>query len=163
MARNPTSMSAQERAALLDEPGYSLQLATIGANGYPHLSAMWYVYWNGRLYFNTYGTSQKGLNMARDPRVSCMVEVGKQYSQLRGVVIQGRVVQVSDAREFEAVSLALIRRYPMPDATATPEQMLEHVKRTTRRLLYRVEPEHVYSWDHSKAQARQPRRTTQRP
>jgi PPOX class probable F420-dependent enzyme len=158
MASNPIAMSEQERAALLSEPGYSLQLATIGANGYPHLSAMWYVYANGRLYFNTYATSQKGLNMARDPRVSCMVEVGKEYAQLRGVVIQGRVAQVTDPKEFEAVSLALIRRYPMPDADALPEQMLERLRRTPKRLLYRVEPEYSYSWDHRKARARQPRR-----
>jgi PPOX class probable F420-dependent enzyme len=158
MVSNPTSMSEEERAALLSEPGYTLQLATIGANGYPHLSAMWYVYTRSRLYFNTYATSQKGLNMARDPRVSCMVESGKQYTQLRGVVIQGKVVQVSDPQEFEFVSIALIRRYPMPSPELTPEQVYANIKRLTKRLLYRVEPEYIYSWDHSKASAREPRK-----
>src|SRR5262245_31867092 len=132
---NPVTMTDQELTAFLNEPGYSLQLATIGANGYPHLSAMWYVYTRGRLYFNTYSTSQKGLNMARDSRVSCMVEAGKQYKQLRGVVIQGKVVQVTDGMEFEEVNMALIRRYPMPSPELTPEQVFENVKRTKKRFL----------------------------
>ena len=159
MASNPVTMTEEELTAFLDQPGYSLQLATIGANGYPHLSAMWYVYLHGRIYFNTYETSQKGRNIARDPRVSCMVETGKQYNELRGAVVQGKVVQVTDPEEFEEVSMALIRRYPMPSAELTPELVFENVKRTKKRLLYRVEPEHAYSWDHGKAGALQPRPT----
>jgi PPOX class probable F420-dependent enzyme len=158
LSTNPTGMSEEERAAFLDEPGYSLQLATQGTNGYAHLSAMWYVYRGGRLYFNTYAASQKGVNMARDPRVSCMVEAGKWYPELRGVVIQGRVAEVTDPREWEEVSLALITRYPLPSKTMTPEQLLEGVRRNKKRLLYRVDPEHVYSWDHRKQGAAAPRK-----
>ena len=155
---NPASMNDAEIAAFLNERGLSMQLATLGANGYPHLSAMWYVFMDGRLYFNTYISSQKGLNLTRDPRVSCMVEAGKQYQELRGVVIQGKVVLVTEPAEWETVSKELIRRYPMPTPTITPEIMLENVRRTTKRKLFRVEPEHTYSWDHGKSAAAKPRK-----
>jgi PPOX class probable F420-dependent enzyme len=159
MPGNPVSMSAEEQAVFLNEPGMSLQLATLGANGYPHLSAMWYVFMRGHMYFNTYGASQKGLNIARDPRVSCMVEAGKWYGELRGVVLQGRAVQVTDPQEFADVGLALIKRYPLPGPNITAEQLFEKTRTNTRRLLYRLEAEHVYSWDHRKAEARQKRKS----
>jgi PPOX class probable F420-dependent enzyme len=151
-------MTDAEITTFLNERGHSMQLATIGADGYPHLSAMWYVYLNDRMYFNTYLSSQKGLNIARDARVSCMVEAGKLYMELRGVVIQGKAVIVTAPAEWETASMELIRRYPMPTSTITPEIMLDNMRRTTKRKLYRVEPEHVYSWDHSKSAAAKPRK-----
>jgi PPOX class probable F420-dependent enzyme len=159
MPTNPVAMTADEQATFLNEPGMSLQLATIGANGYPHLSAMWYVFTRGHLYFNTYGASQKGRNIARDPRVSCMVEAGKWYGELRGVVLQGKVVQVTEQQELDEVGLALIRRYPLPSPDITAAQLFAKTRINTRRQVYRLEAEHVYSWDHRKTAARQKRKS----
>src|SRR5580658_3955955 len=60
-----------------------VQLATNGPDGFPHLVTMYYVLMDGQLTFWTYRTSQKALNLARDPRISCLVETGEQYFGLR--------------------------------------------------------------------------------
>ena len=82
-------MTPTEIAQVLEGDGYTLQLATNGTDGFPHLVAMWYGMVDGHLHFNTYATSQKAKNLERDPRVTCMVEAGTEYAELRGVVIQG--------------------------------------------------------------------------
>lgn len=158
MTSNPVAMTPEEQAEFLRLPGQTLQLATLGANGYPHLSAMWYAFVNGHLYFNTYAASQKGRNIARDPRVSCMVEAGKWYGELKGVVLQGRVVPVTEAQERAAAVRALIERYPLPNDRITVDELLEVTLHNDKRQLFRLDAEHVYSWDHSKAAARQRRK-----
>ena len=66
-----------------------VQVATIGPDGTPHLTTLFYVVEDGRLAFWTYGASQKVVNLRRDPRITCLVEGGEDYFELRGVSIQG--------------------------------------------------------------------------
>ena len=63
--------------------GRKLQLATIGPDGMPHLVTMYYAVLDGQITFWTYRASQKALNLTRDPRVSCLVETGEAYFDLR--------------------------------------------------------------------------------
>ncbi len=46
---------------------------------------------------HTKAKSQKARNLARDPRVTCLVEVGQRYEELRGVELVGKAVPVRDA------------------------------------------------------------------
>ena len=57
---------------------------------------MFYVMLGGRIAFWTYRASQKARNLARDPRVACLVETGEEYFDLCGVQVAGRVVAVED-------------------------------------------------------------------
>ena len=43
-------------------------------------------------------------NLERDPRVTCMVEAGTEYVQLRGVVIQGTAEPVDSRDEVARIS-----------------------------------------------------------
>ena len=81
-------MSAAEVSAFL-AASRKLQLATINQDGTPHLVAMYYVLLGGRIAFWTYRASQKALNLARDPRLTCLVESGEEYFDLRGVQVAG--------------------------------------------------------------------------
>ena len=66
-----------------------VQVATIGPDGAPHLTTLFYVLDEGRIAFWTYGSSQKVKNLRRDPRITCLVEDGDDYFELRGVSITG--------------------------------------------------------------------------
>ena len=66
-----------------------MQVASVGHDGAPHLTTLFYVVRDGRIAFWTYGRSQKIRNLERDPRVSCLVEDGVDYFELRGVSITG--------------------------------------------------------------------------
>ena len=86
--RDIVTMPADEVQKLL-ENGRKLQLATINPDGTPHLVSMFYGMQDGRIAFWTYRASQKARNLARDPRVTCMVEDGEDYFELRGVQVNG--------------------------------------------------------------------------
>ena len=75
----------------------TVQVASIGPHGWPHLVPMWFgVDEAGRIVFTTYGTSQKVRNLERDPRVTALVEAGGVYEELRGLVIEGEAEIVRD-------------------------------------------------------------------
>ena len=93
--RDQVAMSPDEVAALLAE-GRKLQLATINQDGTPHLVAMFYTMIGGQIAFWTYRASLKARNLARDPRLSCLVEAGEEYFELRGVQVSGAARCVAD-------------------------------------------------------------------
>jgi PPOX class probable F420-dependent enzyme len=93
--RDRVAMTAAEPAAQLAE-SHKLQLATINRDGTPHLVTMFYVMLGGRIAFWTYRSSQKARNLARDPRVTCLVETGEEYFELRGVQVVGTARGIED-------------------------------------------------------------------
>ena len=90
-----SAMTGAEAAALLAE-SRKLQLATINPDGTPHLVTMFYVMLDGQIAFWTYRSSQKARNLARDPRVTCLVETGEEYFDLRGVQVAGLARCIED-------------------------------------------------------------------
>ena len=71
-------------------------LATIGPDGQPHLTAMWYGVVDGEIWLETKAKSQKAVNLKRDPRVSFLLEDGQTYDTLRGVSFEGVAEIVDD-------------------------------------------------------------------
>ncbi|MGK8512056.1 PPOX class F420-dependent oxidoreductase [Nocardia asiatica] len=122
-------------------------LATIGPKGTPHLTAMWYALIDGEIWFETKAKSQKAVNLRRDPRVTCMVEAGRTYDQLRGVLIEGRAEIIEDAEKLFAVGVSVWERYNGPYS----EQVRPMVEAMLhKRVAVRVVPERLRSWDHRK-------------
>ncbi|MBF6214443.1 PPOX class F420-dependent oxidoreductase [Nocardia puris] len=122
-------------------------LATLGPQGTPHLTAMWYALIDGEIWFETKAKSQKAVNLRRDPRVTCMVEAGQTYDQLRGVALEGRAEIVDDPDRLFAVGVSVWERYTGPyseEVRPLVENMLH------KRVAVRVIPTRVRSWDHRK-------------
>ena len=80
--RRASRMTEDESWALVAEQR-KLQVATIGRDGRPHLATLFHTVLDGRLAFWTYAKSQKIRNLDRDPRLTCLVEAGDEYEQLR--------------------------------------------------------------------------------
>lgn len=64
-----------------------MRLATLGADGYPQVTPVWYLHEAGRLYTSTQRDRVKCRNMARDPRVGASIDDDAQ--PYRGVSIKG--------------------------------------------------------------------------
>ena len=144
--RDRVGMTAAEATAMLAE-SHKLQLATINQDGTPHLVTMFYAMQGGQIAFWTYRTSQKARNLARDPRVTCLVETGDEYFDLRGVQVVGRVVAVEDP----AGVLEIGRGIAAVMAGMPGEQLEDYVAHTARkRVGFLVEPQRIISWDHRK-------------
>jgi PPOX class probable F420-dependent enzyme len=144
--RDRVAMAAGEIAAFL-AGSRKVQLATISTDGTPHLVAMYYVMLDGQITFWTYRSSQKARNLARDPRLTCLVETGEQYFDLRGVQVQGTARCIEDPAAIRNIG----RRIAAGLADATSRSLEEYVEHAARkRVGYAVEPRLVISWDHSK-------------
>ena len=140
-------MTDEERERFLDE-GWTLQVATNGPGGFPHLAAMWYVVIDGVVHFTTFGKSQKIVNLRRDPHVTAMLETGRAYEELRGLVIRGTAELDTDVATTAAVMSVVGSKYQgMPIPIETPEAALPAA---SKRVTVRIRPERIYSWDHTK-------------
>jgi PPOX class probable F420-dependent enzyme len=124
-----------------------VQLATINQDGTPHLVAMYYVMLGGQIAFWTYRTSQKALNLARDPRLACLVETGEEYFDLLGVQVTG----VARCIEEPAGVLEIGRGVAGAMGGVPADAVEEYVASAARkRFGYIVEPRRIASWDHRK-------------
>jgi PPOX class probable F420-dependent enzyme len=145
--RNQIAMSDDEIWKFIEERK-SLQVATIGADGAPHLTTLWFVIENGEIAFETFTKSQKIVNLKRDPRIAVLVEDGTKYNELRGVAINGRAVLHEDPAVVIPYARAMVRRNQ-------PEVPEEHVDGAAqmmarKRTVVVVKPEKIVSWDHRK-------------
>ncbi len=143
--RSQIELTPDEQAALLDE-GRTVQIASNGHDGFPHVVAMWYAVVDGAICFSTYGTSQKVLNLQRDPRVTALVELGTKYNELRGLAMKGKA-EIIDSTH--------------PDREALEADLSKHMaprygggsgggRLSPKRVIVRIVPESRYSWDHRK-------------
>ena len=144
--RDLVAMTADEIAAML-AAHRKVHLATLNPDGSVHLVAMYYGLLEGRIAFWTYRASQKARNLARDPRITCLIEDGDAYFDLRGVQIAG-AVRLIDSRDgvLEVGRLIVARLPEVPRDTL--EAYVEHAAR--KRVAYTVTPHRTVTWDHHK-------------
>jgi PPOX class probable F420-dependent enzyme len=144
--RDQVAMAAAEATALL-AGSRKLQLATINPDGTPHLVTMFYALIDDRIAFWTYRSSQKARNLARDPRVSCLVETGEDYFELRGVQVTGTARCVADEAGVLGIGRRIAARLPDVPAGALEQYVTQAARKRTGFI---VEPVRVISWDHRK-------------
>jgi len=131
------------------EQSRTATMATNGPDGVPHLIAMWYGLVDGKVYFETKAKSQKVANLRRDPTIACMIEAGLSYDQLRGVSIEGTATIIDDleSEEYWAAGVSVFERYQGPYT----EEMKPFVEiMMNKRVVVRIDPDRVRSWDHRK-------------
>lgn len=150
-------MTDDEMRELLRE-GRKLQLATINPDGTPHLVTMYYTLVDGQPAFWTYRAAQKARNLDRDPRVTCLVEAGEGYFDLRGVQLAGVARRVDEPSAVADVGREIARQLAAPAANPASGEGTEGaedaVARAARkRVAYVVQPRRVISWDHRKLAA----------
>ena len=148
--RDQVAMTADETAAFL-AAGRKVQLATNGHDGFPHLVTMYYVLTGGLITFWTYRRSQKALNLKRDPRISCLVEDGGEYFDLRGVLVQGTARRVDDEDAIAEIGRQITAVVGDAMAGGDPAAVAGYVAQAARkRYGYVVQPSRIISWDHAK-------------
>ena len=145
--RDKIRMTEAEVDAFLEEQR-TMSVATVGADGRPHVVAMWYAFIDGSLCFWTYAKSQKVVNLRRGDRITSLVEDGDVYTNLRGVELIARAHISDDEDEVIEFGVAESVRY---QNTPASEAMMAAVKKmANKRVVVRLEIERVVSWDHRK-------------
>ena len=145
--RDQIKMSEAEVQAFL-EGQRTMSIATIGRDGRPHVIAMWYAFMDGMPSFWTFAKSQKVVNLRRDARITCMVEAGETYDQLRGVELVARAEIIEDPAEVQRFGVLEFERY---QNTTVSEAVMPQVQRmANKRVVVKIHAERVVSWDHRK-------------
>jgi PPOX class probable F420-dependent enzyme len=122
-------------------------LATVGPDGQPHLTAMWFGVVDGEIWFETKAKSQKAVNLRRDPRVTFLLEAGDTYDTLRGVSFEGTAEIVEDPEAIFRVGISVWERYTGPyteEAKPAVDMMMN------KRVAVRLVVNRIRSWDHRK-------------
>jgi PPOX class probable F420-dependent enzyme len=139
------AMTDHERDAFLAEER-TCRVATVGGDGAPHVTPLWYAWDGSALWLTSIVRSQRWTDLQRDPRISVVVDAGSDFMELRGVEIRGRAEPVGEVpRTGEAV----------PELEG-PEQLFADkyaggtVFHDGRHAWLRVVPDKIVSWDFRK-------------
>jgi PPOX class probable F420-dependent enzyme len=126
---------------------HTMSLATINHDATVHLVAMWYGFLEGCVAIETKTKSQKVRNLRRDPRMTCMVEEGDRYEELRGVELVGTAEIVEEPERMWEMGVNLFERY---QGTYT-EEMRPYVEAMLhKRVVVKLHTDRIVSWDHRK-------------
>jgi PPOX class probable F420-dependent enzyme len=149
MGANQRAQIVMSRAEIADFVANSRTgtLATLGPDGQPHLTGMWYGVVDSEIWLETKAKSQKAVNLRRDPRVSFLLEGGQTYDTLRGVSFEGVAEIVDDPDAIFRVGVSVWERYTGP--------YTDDVKPALDKLMYnrvavRIVARRTRSWDHRK-------------
>src|SRR6058998_3018529 len=97
--RKTIGLTTDERRRFLDE-SHTIILISNDRRGYPHAVAMWYVADpDGSVLMTTFAKSQKAVNLRRDPRCALLLESGRTYPELKGLLVRGRATLEEDTEQ----------------------------------------------------------------
>jgi hypothetical protein len=144
-------MSEPERDVFLTTER-TCRVASIGGDGSPHVTPLWFVWDGTSLWLTSIVKSQRWADLQRDNRVSVIVDAGSEYMELRGVEMRGVAKVVGEVPRTGE---------PNPDLEA-PERLFAdkyaggHLGNDGRHAWLRITPEKIVSWDFRKLTAPAP-------
>ena len=145
--RDQIALTKDEQRRYLEE-SHTIILTSLDRHGYPHSVAMWYVVdRDGAVCMTTFAKAQKTLNLQRDPRCALLVEDGRTYPELKGLLIRGRAEIDGDTAHVLDVLGRIHEKYNQGQAAEVRDALLGQAR---KRVIIRIRPERVASWDHHK-------------
>jgi hypothetical protein len=138
-------MTEEERDAFLASER-TCRVATVGGDGAPHVTPLWFA-WDGEsLWLTSLVNSQRWTDLQRDGRISVVVDAGTEYTELRGVEIQGQAVPVGEVPRIGQPVPELQR----PEHLFADKYAGGRTSHDGRHAWLRVMPEKMTSWDFRK-------------
>jgi PPOX class probable F420-dependent enzyme len=144
--RHVVKMTSEEVEAFIHERR-PMTMCSINHDGSIHAVAMWYGFLEGCVAVETKAKSQKAVNLRRDPRVTCLMEDGDAYEELRGVELVGTAEIVEEPQRMWPLGVDVFERYyaPFTEELAPFVETMLH-----KRVVIKVHVARVVSWDHRK-------------
>ena len=145
------AMTEAERDAFLADERVC-RVATIGADGAPHVTPLWFV-WDGKsLWLNSIVRSQRWVDLQREPRIAIVIDAGREYGELCGVEIEGSVSVVGNVPRGPEAIEALV---PVERAFDRKYSQSDEYSPDGFHAWLRVDPSKITSWNFEKNQALQ--------
>jgi PPOX class probable F420-dependent enzyme len=122
------------------------RVGTVGADGAPHVSPLWFV-WDGTvLWLNSVVKSQRWTNLVRDPRVSVAFDGGHDFGELHGVEITGLAEVVGEVPRTSATD----ERVAEPERLFGAKYAGGTFQPDGNHAWLRIVPDKLVSWDFRK-------------
>jgi len=127
-----------------------MTVATVTEEGIPHNTPVWYIVHNKKIYFRAQTYKVKIINIKTKHHVSCVVEDGENYSELKGVMIQGDARIVNDDDFAYQMNENLLSKYVEERKMDLMPDKWKKARRNESRSIVEIMPLRVASWDNSK-------------
>ena len=125
-----------------------MNVATNGTDGWPHVTALWFVMRGTDPWSWTYRKSQKVKNLERDPHATLLIESGVEYAELKGVMLRTRAQIEYETDRVLAVAEELFGKYQGAEAGDELRDALR--PQAVKRVAIHFEVVDVVTWDHAK-------------
>lgn len=138
MARKKRGVLTKEAADLVARERVC-RIATVSAEGQPHLVPVCHVLVNGKIYLGSGDDGAKVRNIKANPRVTVTVDLySDHWSSLKGVMVQGRARLIERGAAFMRARRKLYEKYPQyaKEAAISPSDS----------VVVEVTPTHVFTW-----------------
>ena len=115
------------------------RLATVSADGQPHLVPVCHVLAGRRIYIGAGDDGTKVRNVKANPHVTVTVDLySEHWASLKGVMVQGRARLIERGAAFQRARRALYLKYPQyaREAALSPSDS----------VVIEVTPTHVFAW-----------------
>ena len=114
------------------------RVATVNAEGQPHLVPVCHVLAGGKLYIGS-GDGAKVRNLKANPKITVTVDLYSDYwAELKGVMVQGTAKIIERGPAFQRAKRKLYEKYTQyaKEAALSPSDS----------VILEVTPTHVFSW-----------------
>ncbi len=103
--------------AFLNEPGLLMRLGTLGSDGYPQVTPIWYLYEEGCFWITTASDRIKARNMLARPQVGFAIDSDQR--PYRGVSARGVAHLVAEGEAARPMTRRIAARYVPPERLET--------------------------------------------
>ena len=132
-------MRLTKKIARLIERERVCRVATVNAEGLPHLVPVCAVVAEGRIYFGSGNDGRKVKNLEANPRIAVTVDLySDDWAHLKGVLVQGQAKLIGRGPRFRKIRTLLYRKYPQYATDAAIEE--------SDSVVVEVTPTAVFSW-----------------
>ena len=138
-------MAPEERETFLRDER-TCRVASVGGDGSPHVTPLWFVWDGASLWLTSIVRSQRWTDVQRDGRVIVIVDTGHDFMELRGVEIKGRAEVVGEVPRTGEPNAEL----EVPERLFADKYAGGRVHHDGRHAWLRITPEKMVSWDFRK-------------
>jgi PPOX class probable F420-dependent enzyme len=126
----------------------SAAVATINADGSPHVVPLWFVWPEEAIYLSTRREGRTWANIERDPRVAVTIDLGRSWVEIAGIEIRGRAERLpaEHASMRKPISAWHEKYRPLLAGDGFP-RFAEEIPGLG---FLRVVPDRVVAWDHAR-------------
>jgi hypothetical protein len=139
------AMTDEERDTFLAETR-TCRVASVGADGAPHVTPLWFAWDGTSLWLTSIVKSQRWTDIGRDNRVSVIVDGGVEFTELHGVELRGTAEVVGEVPRTVEPAAGL----ETPERIFADKYAGGQMHHDGRHAWLKVTPEKIVSWDFRK-------------